>query len=554
MNLALTQSATVRDRLRLCVDALPHFGPIFLKLLALCPPARSVQGAARAASCSVATLERRFRNDFGERADCKLKRVLDLLILLRAAEIASPNVPWHVVAETVGVSEKTLRRMSARGMRLTLAELRKTDPKIIGDRLLQNLIHSGAAIGAEAIEGRNILEQVREMTMRVPTPTTAARLAKAVGVAGFLFASTPLYAQVPETDQSIPVATAGALSDIPVLNITSPVTVVGRVDGNRDYIFDRITGAVRFPNGNIAVASQGSFNVRIYDRSGRYLTAFGREGPGPQEFSVVGALLRCGEYALAVAPDRNIGYILKSDGTYVGELRIRPNGWRLRPKGLACNSAWQMLATGWGVLQGLPEGPHRPRVPVAVVDSSGDVVGPLGNFNGEERYRHTRSDGPMPLGKRLVYAVSGKYAIVGEGDAPSLQFFSLTGHPNHFLTWEADDDRFTASDRRRFIELNGKNPRDRRFYESLDYPEAYPPYYSIHVDESDRLWVQRYPHVGDEVTKLLLFSASGAPQAQVDVNRRLEVHGIHDGYLVGTGWDELGVEYVYVYALPPGVK
>lgn len=59
---------------------------------------------------------------------------------------------------------------------------------------------------------------------------------------------------------------------------------IGVVEGESPYQLHRVTGAVRLPDGGVAVANAGSGEIRFFDASGRFLRASGRRGDGPGEW------------------------------------------------------------------------------------------------------------------------------------------------------------------------------------------------------------------------------------------------------------------------------
>jgi len=69
-----------------------------------------------------------------------------------------------------------------------------------------------------------------------------------------------------------------------------PALSIGLVEGDDVYQFSRIIGVRRFSDGRIAVANQGSDEVRIFDVQGKWLRTIGRRGDGPGEFQSLRSL------------------------------------------------------------------------------------------------------------------------------------------------------------------------------------------------------------------------------------------------------------------------
>lgn len=143
--------------------------------------------------------------------------------------------------------------------------------------------------------------------------------------------------------------------------LSKPELVIGGAEAEPEYELYQVVGAVRFSDGRVAVALQGNYSVRFYDADGSYRSTFGRRGNGPGEFQTIGDLLHCGPYAVAIAIDRNAGYILRSDGRQVGTLRLN-TALRESPKQIRCNDTYHVLATGYGRITQRPPGAHRANV------------------------------------------------------------------------------------------------------------------------------------------------------------------------------------------------
>lgn len=117
-----------------------------------------------------------------------------------------------------------------------------------------------------------------------------------------------------------PSASAGApeqwqLSGEPTLDI-------GVVEGDELYQLHEVRDAVRLGDGRIAVAHQGTAEIRVFDGDGRFLLAAGGPGDGPGEWRQVAAVhALSGDTLVVVDPllDR-LGLVHAATGAYLGEL------------------------------------------------------------------------------------------------------------------------------------------------------------------------------------------------------------------------------------------
>ncbi len=65
---------------------------------------------------------------------------------------------------------------------------------------------------------------------------------------------------------------------------SDPILQIGQVDGDLPYLFERITSAVRVPDGRIVVSDAEALDIRIFGPDGTHEGSFGRRGEGPLEF------------------------------------------------------------------------------------------------------------------------------------------------------------------------------------------------------------------------------------------------------------------------------
>lgn len=127
----------------------------------------------------------------------------------------------------------------------------------------------------------------------------------------------------------------------------SPVLEIGMVDGEPEYLFDRIVGAITLSDGRIAVADMGSAQIRVFDPSGKHLISFGSEGDGPGEFRQVIGLHRLPADAIAVIDRLDRLHVFDSSGAYRETLRIGTLPVALDPLTYHENPPRDIRVVGW---------------------------------------------------------------------------------------------------------------------------------------------------------------------------------------------------------------
>lgn len=212
---------------------------------------------------------------------------------------------------------------------------------------------------------------------------------------------------------------------------------------------------------------------------------------------------------------------------------------------------------GWPRTDGIPQGLHRPPVPVVFAHiSDGRVTVELGEFPGDDRYGTPRGSGPATFGRRTIVAMGKGLAYVGTGDSYEIGGYSPDGTLEVLIRRPGGVFPITREDLARYREaqLRGvADPNQRRELErwlaELEYPTTFPAYSAFRTDPDGRLWVRRYARPGEPGTEWAVFGSEGEWLGDVVMPEGLEVYEIGRDYVLGRWRDELGVNYVRVHDL-----
>ena len=82
--------------------------------------------------------------------------------------------------------------------------------------------------------------------------------------------------------------------------------------------------------------------------------------------------------------------------------------------------------------------------------------------------------------------------------------------------------------------------------------DSYPAFEAIVADRAGYLWVREYRMFGEGPMVWTVFDSEGWIQGLVETPVGLEVFEIAEDYVLGLVEDELGVEYVQLWALDRG--
>jgi hypothetical protein len=128
---------------------------------------------------------------------------------------------------------------------------------------------------------------------------------------------------------------AAAYKNLPEWTVSAePEVRIGAIEGEEDYLFMRIAGALRLDDGRFAVLDGGLKQLRLFSANGEFLRSQGREGEGPGEYVNSLALWRLPGDSLAVF-DASGGRVsvLTKELDLGRVVRVRPLGGNPLPAG-----------------------------------------------------------------------------------------------------------------------------------------------------------------------------------------------------------------------------
>jgi len=176
-----------------------------------------------------------------------------------------------------------------------------------------------------------------------------------------------------------------------------PTLDIGAMGGELEYQFFQIAGAVRMPDGRLAVADRGSGEIRFFDGAGRYLSATGQKGEGPGEFQDLFFLRKIRGDSLMVydwSPRRVSVLSPQGEFARLFELTVLTTSGGFPIVADPLPGGDLLLATNMFLTSGeLQMGAKRDSAIYYVLDPEGSVVDNLGAFPGGESYETT--DGPI---------------------------------------------------------------------------------------------------------------------------------------------------------------
>ena len=319
----------------------------------------------------------------------------------------------------------------------------------------------------------------------------------------------------------------------------------------------RPIGAAVLRDESVIVADEGLLAVMRFSRDGKPLSSFGRRGSGPREFQTMVWMGECerGRYFVRDASQARIAvvdslgnFVTTMSGTYVGEPVASPYHSTCAPSGLLAFVAWPKQRPP------AEPGPHRGTAVVAASRARGARQFSLGEFAGPERYRHSRSDGPRPLGNTLEIAVSGRNVFVGSTDSLSIAVFDDTGRRVGTIRRSGAARPLTKALIAAFIEDAtahlvdpGRRLQARAGYEALKYPSMAPAFSRLLADDVGRLWIEEFAFSVDVVKRLWCYGVEGQLVGTLTIPAAFHPFDITRRHIVGRWTDDDGSESIRAY-------
>jgi hypothetical protein len=303
-----------------------------------------------------------------------------------------------------------------------------------------------------------------------------------------------------------------------------------------------------------AAAGQ-SAELRVFDADGAHSRTVGGRGDGPGEYLLMRLLGEFSGDTVAVA-DQRAGRlaVYGPDGTLVRSDRLRtgdglpPRPFDVYPDGSVLGQVPQRLTAG-GLQEGavIRDGVRLARFrldadPVVVAEDS--AAGPMWLWTGTDRMT------PLPFTANAAFDLSGTSLHLAAGPAFRVRVFE-EGRLTRIYGVDRVARQVTASDAAVYRdEVVPAYPEARHaaLLEAMDHPAApslLPAYTGLLVADDGTVWAGR--HSPD--TAWDVFADDGVLLGGVEVPPRFRPMSIRGGRVAGVWRDELGVEYVQVYAM-----
>lgn len=331
------------------------------------------------------------------------------------------------------------------------------------------------------------------------------------------------------------------------------------VEGDEtEHFFSRVASVVMLEGSRVAVADGATAEVRLFAADGALEASSPGRGDGPGEFRSLDWLAECREGQLD-AYDAGLGRITtfsSADLAVLDTRQLQSSAAGAPPSAVRCfRGGW---VGGTRHLQAPPPSPGPVQWPVSVeiFDSSGQAYF-VTRLPGDERYFDGGSLGPLAFGTKSVFAASRTHIVVGAQGEPEVAVYGQTGALSHLVRWRTSSLPITDQDVELFVNRR-RAPTDeeraalRRRYRDYPFPERYPAFGDMLLDDAGHLWVEGSQRLGATENKWWVFSPSGHVVQTVSFPSGFRPMDISpsSGRAAGVYTDSLSVEFVWVLDLP----
>lgn len=321
--------------------------------------------------------------------------------------------------------------------------------------------------------------------------------------------------------------------------------------------------AVRLDHGRVAVANQGTEELRIYGPDGGLLRSLGRKGGGPGEYREMGGVARFPGDTLAVwdwtakrvtiyDPAGELARVIPVTGVEGFIPRILGP---LGDRALALTGgfdAMAIFASGGGVRQD--------SVTVLVLDlDSGAVTDSLGPYPGAEQFAEVTETSfwtrPLTFGRNTHLAVDAGAIVVGDDRTGEIRWYDARGRLTRILRLGPTPHRVTDQALARYEAdaLDGvqddQKPEARQRLAATPVADRFPTFDQLFADREGRTWIRRFDPEFAATRTWVIIDSRGHPAGTLAVPEGFRPVDAARDFAMFRTRDDLDVERILLFDL-----
>ena len=356
-----------------------------------------------------------------------------------------------------------------------------------------------------------------------------------------------------------------ARAQLPTWKLSPAPTLTIGTEGDAQKEFQQITGMARASNGNIVVLNEGSHNFRVFDTTGKFLRAYGRQGAGPGEFEYIRLLGRSGDSLFVFDPRyRRVSLVSLNDG--YKSVRVLPTAGdqaSLRPTARLTSGAILALPIAGTNLQH-PDGVYRDSIrPAIVAAPPSQATEQLGIFPFMSYFAYNpnyteraMSVGVYRFGNLSYFTASGDAVWFGNSDSKDIQIFDHSGKvvSHAKVPWDARPFNETSVSKAQAAAVSNAANESSKAYMRALYAAKYRPKFeplfgSLVAGAEGGVWIARFNADQTSPTEYAVMDRTGKGVARITLPARFTPQEIGKDYVLGIARAEDGIETVAVYQL-----
>lgn len=304
---------------------------------------------------------------------------------------------------------------------------------------------------------------------------------------------------------------------------------IGEALGSEEYMFSGVQSVTIDGEGRIYVLDYIEYNVKIYDKNGKYINKFGKQGQGPGEFFLPRVVIISNQDEIIVQNYTSFDFF-SFDGQY--KRSISSAEYRLTSSDL--DSDGNIISTE------IVRDDENPRYE-------------LKKFDPEMNYLHSFGSSPLPNSRRDGFnplfpifrwdLINGNQIVFGYMEDYELKIFDSEGKLIRKILKDYDRIKVTQKDVDERLEGEELPPQLKA---SMTIPEYHCPFRWIIADDEGRIFVLTYERVEDgEGYYYDVFDVDGKFMVKVPIRTRPYL--IRNSKLYTVEEDEEGYESVKRY-------
>ena len=333
-----------------------------------------------------------------------------------------------------------------------------------------------------------------------------------------------------------------------------PVTEVGTLSGaEADELFG-VEDVDVLSDGRLVITNRGTHELRMYSPEGEFVGSIGGEGQGPGELIYPSQTWVGPGDSLFVRAFQRLS-VFEGTGVFARSVPLSGSP----PRDRFQDGTFLFVVIPPGVDKFEP-GHFRPVNALVRSGADGSMGDTLALVSGTELYRFTSSAGGMssfgaPFGSVRLAAALGNSVVTAGGTGFEIWNLDETGRLARIVRRQVEATEVSSADiavleERMLRAAPARAQADRRrLFLEWTYPEFKPALDDLLVDAEGNIWARSYRVDPSGPGEWSVFDPAGRWLGQVEMPPGLDVAEIGSDYVAGVWVDELGVEYVRLYAL-----